>query len=120
MQHEDNAIIYANKAFCDMTGYTKGELIGQNCRILQSDDRNQAALMTIRHAIRMGEGCDVLLKNHKKDHTVFYNHLLITPVVENGIVSNYIGIARDVTEYIAAGLHSWDPHAPRGFAKLKG
>jgi len=113
--HFDNPIIYVNPAFCRNCGYTVEELIGKNCRILQSDDKEQAALHTIKTAIENGEGCEVLLKNFKKDHTIFFNHVLISPIIENKIVTNYIGISRDLTTLIDQGVYSWDRNAPRGF-----
>jgi PAS domain S-box-containing protein len=117
MTQANNPIIYANASFCNNTGYTIQELIGKNCRVLQSDDREQAALSTIRDAVSDGESCEVLLKNFKKDHTIFYNHILISPIVDNGIVTNYIGISRDLTSLINEGVYIWDRTAPRGFGK---
>jgi len=45
----------------DLTGYSKDEVIGQNCRFLQGDDRDQAGKETIRNAVEKGEGCVALL-----------------------------------------------------------
>ena len=113
----ENPIIYVNPSFCRNCGYTSEELIGKNCRTLQSDDKDQAALSTIREAINHGESCEVLLKNFKKDRTIFFNHVLISPIIEHGTVTNYIGISRDLTSLIAEGVYTWDRTAPRGFGK---
>jgi PAS domain S-box-containing protein len=117
MLEPDNPIIYANKAFCKITGYDQTDLIGMNCRLLQSDNKRQKALDTIRDAIANGESCEVLLRNYKKDKTVFFNHVLISPILDNGIVTNYIGISRDLTPLIENGIYVWDENAPRGFGK---
>jgi PAS domain S-box-containing protein len=117
MLHPDNTIIYANPAFCKNCGYESKELIGQNCRVLQSDDKDQAALFTIRESIKNGESCEVLLRNFKKDKTVFFNHVLISPIIEHSIITNYIGISRDLTQLINDGVYNWDRTAPRGFGK---
>jgi PAS domain S-box-containing protein len=116
-QDENNPIIYANPAFCRNTGYAIDELIGQNCRVLQSDDKDQQALKTIREAVSNGEGCEVLLRNFKKDGSVFFNHLLTSPIIQDGKVTNYIGISRDITQLINQGVYVWDRDAPRGFGK---
>ena len=115
--HSDNPIIYANPAFCHNCGYEIEEILGKNCRVLQSDDKDQAALYTIKMAIENGESCEVLLKNFRKDRTIFFNHVLISPIIEHEIVTNYIGISRDLTPLIAQGVYTWDRNAPRGFGK---
>ena len=118
--HEsDNLIIYVNESYCKNCGYTKDEIIGKNPIFLQSNDPDQAALHTIRDAIKTGEGCEVLLKNFRKDKSIFFNHILISPIIDDGIVTNYIGISRDLTGLINEGVYIWDRTAPRGFGKLK-
>ena len=113
----DNIIIYVNEAFCKNCGYSKEELVGQNCRILQSKDIEQAALQTVRNALKEGEGCEVLLRNFKKNGTVFFNHLNIVPVKESGITTNYIVLSKNVTDLINDGYYIWDPQSPRGFGR---
>ncbi|MDY2587926.1 sensor histidine kinase [Winogradskyella aquimaris] len=99
----DNPIIYHNSAFEKLTGYTKGEILNKNCRFLQGDDRNQKELAKIRKAIKNGEGCLATLRNYKKDGTLFYNDLYITPITNRrGIVTHFIGVQNDVTERIRA------------------
>jgi PAS domain S-box-containing protein len=48
---EDMPIVYANKAFEDITGYTQEEIVGRNCRFLQGGDVNQPELPKLRAAI---------------------------------------------------------------------
>lgn len=99
----DNPIIYHNSAFEKLTGYSKGEILNKNCRFLQGDDRNQKELTKIRKAIKNGEGCLATLRNYKKDGTLFYNDLYITPITNRrGIVTHFIGVQNDVTERIRA------------------
>lgn len=112
---EENPIIYANKAFMKYSGYTKDQLIGYNCRILNQEDRDQAALSTVRGAVKSGKSIDVLLKNFKPDGTAWYNFLVLEPVFENNVLSKFIGSSRDVTEQVMANQIKWDRHAPRGF-----
>src|SRR5215203_362778 len=95
----DNPIVYANPTFERITGYSIEEAIGKNCRFLQGEDREQPALEELRAAIEEGRDCQVLLRNHKKDGTLFWNELCISPVHdEEGNISNFVGVLDDVTE----------------------
>ena len=115
----DNPIIYVNRSFCEHTGYSVDELVGSNCRVLQSDDKEQKALQTLRDAIRDGTNCEVLLRNFRKNKTVFFNYLFVTPVIENGAVTSFIGISRDATELVDNGTYTWDRNSANGFGKWK-
>ncbi|WP_347925561.1 PAS domain S-box protein [Pontimicrobium sp. SW4] len=95
----DNPIIYFNPAFIKLTGYSKEEILHKNCRFLQKDDRQQEAINKLQNAVKNGESCQVTLRNYKKDGTLFWNDLSITPIInKKGIVTNYIGILNDITD----------------------
>ncbi|MFD0797329.1 PAS domain S-box protein [Maribacter chungangensis] len=97
-QH-DQPIIYANRAFYEMTGYTSEEVMGKNCRFLQNNDRDQKAIGVMSTAIKNGEACQVTVRNYKKDGTLFWNELTITPVHDDkNELSHFIGMQNDVTD----------------------
>ncbi|MGK7923592.1 MAG: PAS domain S-box protein [Trichodesmium sp.] len=94
-----NPIIYCNSAFEKITGYSRKEILGQNCRFLQGTDTDQIAISQIRQAIKSETNCLVVLKNYRKNGTTFWNELAISPVRDNhGRVTNFIGIQTDITE----------------------
>jgi PAS domain S-box-containing protein len=94
----DNPIIYANPAFEEISGYTADEVLGHNCRLLQSDDRDQPALHELRGAITEGRECRVVLRNYRKDGTPFWNELYVSPIHdEEGRLTNFVGVQNDVT-----------------------
>jgi PAS domain S-box-containing protein len=94
----DNPIIYVNPAFERATGYSAEEAIGRNCRFLQGEDRDQPALGELRMAIREGRGCRVVLRNYRKDGTLFWNELYVSPIHdEEGRLTNFVGVQNDVT-----------------------
>lgn len=94
----DNPLIYVNDAFSEMTGYSKEEAINFNCRYLQGQDKNQRNITTIRNAISKGEYCLVTLRNYRKDGSMFWNELSISPVFNaDEKLTHFIGIQKDVS-----------------------
>jgi diguanylate cyclase (GGDEF)-like protein/PAS domain S-box-containing protein len=95
----DNPLIFVNRSFELMTGYSFEEMLGRNCRFLQGTDGNQSALLEVRAALQEGRDCQVLLRNYRKDGTLFWNELRLSPVHdEQGRLVNFIGVQNDVTE----------------------
>jgi len=95
----DNPIAYVNPAFEKITGYATDEVLGRNCRFLQADDRDQAALEELRIALREKQECRVVLRNYRKDGAPFWNELYISPVHdEEGRLTNFVGVQNDITE----------------------
>ena len=98
---DDNILIYANKAFTALTGYASEDVIYRDCRFLQGDDREQPALDAIRQAIASGQHSRQVLRNYRKDGTMFWNELSITPVRnESNKLMYYIGIQKDVSAQV--------------------
>ncbi|PXW24383.1 sensor domain-containing protein [Paraburkholderia caballeronis] len=94
-------IEYANPAFRRITGYDPAEVIGQDCRLLQRDDRDQEGLVTIRDALAANREVSAVLRNYRKDGALFWNQLLIAPVPDqDGRTTHHIGIINDVSELI--------------------
>jgi PAS domain S-box-containing protein len=99
----DDPIVYVNPAFEETTGYAAEEALGHNCRFLQGEDRAQPAIAELRTAVREGRQCTAVLRNYRKDGTLFWNELSIYPVLdEERRVSNFVGVQVDVTERIRA------------------
>jgi PAS domain S-box-containing protein len=100
---EGAPIIYANKAFERLTGYSQEEIIGHNCRFLQGDDRGQEQRHQIAEALKNHAPVEVTLRNYKKDGTLFYNHLKIVPLFDKKKrVLYYLGVQYDITKQIEA------------------
>ncbi|MCW5667198.1 MAG: PAS domain S-box protein [Piscinibacter sp.] len=92
-------VFYANAAFERITGYAPHEAIGRNCDFLQRADREQPQIAQLRAAIVQRESCTVVLRNYRKDGSLFFNELAIAPVTEaDGSVRHYVGVLNDVTE----------------------
>lgn len=94
----DSPIVYCNKAFEELSGYTRDEVIGHNCRFLQGNDNNEEQRETIKKALHAGEACNLEIKNYRKDGTLFWNELHLSPVKDDtGKINYYIGVQNDIT-----------------------
>ena len=96
-QHPDFPLIYVNGGFERLTGYTSGEVIGKNYRVLQGTDTDQPEIAVMVAAIAKGAGCVVTLRNYRKDGSMFRGEFSIVPLHNaQGILTHFIGILRDV------------------------
>ena len=100
---DDNPIVYANKAFEKISGYSNEETVGRNCRFLQGQERDQEELQQVREAIKNAKPVEVTLRNFRKNGELFYNRLSITPLFDSeGQLIYFLGVQYDVTEQILA------------------
>ena len=100
---EDLPLVYANKAFEDITGYTQEETIGRNCRFLQGSDRDQAEVAKLREAIKNKQPIEVTLRNYRKNGELFYNHLKMMPLFDSkGNLLYFLGVQYDATRQLKA------------------
>jgi diguanylate cyclase (GGDEF)-like protein/PAS domain S-box-containing protein len=96
----DMPLVYVNRAFESVTGYSRDEAIGRNCRFLQGQDRDQPELDKIRRAIAEQRDGQAPLRNYRKDGSLFWNMLYVTPVRDprSDAVTHFVGIQYDITE----------------------
>jgi diguanylate cyclase (GGDEF)-like protein/PAS domain S-box-containing protein len=98
-QGTDHPAIYVNPAFEALTGYSAAELLGRNLRLLQADDREQDGRHRLRDALSRGETCRVLLRNYRKDGSLFWNEMTVMPLKHpDGCVTHYASHHRDAGE----------------------
>ena len=99
----DNPIVFCNVAFQELTGYTRDEIIGRNCRFLQGSDTDRSTVAKVRHAIHAGDDIDVDLLNYRKDGTTFWNALYMSPVRDDdGKIRFFFASQLDVTDRVNA------------------
>jgi two-component system cell cycle response regulator len=95
----EHPAIYVNPGFESLTGYAAADLLGKNLRILQGDDRDQDARHRLRESLGRGESCRVLLRNYRKDGSVFWNEMTVVPLLDaDGRVTHFAGHHRDAGE----------------------
>nr|AML78252.1 putative LOV domain-containing protein [Falcatifolium taxoides] len=94
----DMPIVHASDSFLHLTGYSRDEVLGKNCRILQGQDTNQEDISKIRQSIEAEQPCTVRILNYRKDGNPFWNLLHTAPVRNaSGKVAFYVGVQLDVT-----------------------
>lgn len=99
----DLPLIYVNAAFERITGYSASEVLNRNCRFLQGPETNQPALDELRSALKTGRSCTVVLRNYRKDGTLFWNRLSLSPILDAaGNLTHFVGVQVDITEQIQA------------------
>ncbi|MEX6502855.1 bifunctional diguanylate cyclase/phosphodiesterase [Pseudomonas zhanjiangensis] len=97
-------LIYCNPAFERITGYSREQILGSDCRFLLGDDRQQQQLARLQQALREGTGCQVVLRNYRQDGQLFWNELTLAPMHDAEGLSHFVALQHDVTarEQLAA------------------
>ncbi len=95
----DEPLIYVNPAFERITGYSAPEVRGRNARFLMGADTAQLGSQEIGAAVRDRREGSAVLRNYRKDGTLFWNELTIAPVRNAaGDATHFVGIINDITE----------------------
>src|SRR6478735_10913690 len=94
----DNPIIFANRAFLAMTGYTPEELVGRNCRFLQGPETDRETIAQVRKAIAEKREFATEILNYRKNGSTFWNALFVSPVYNaDGELVYFFGSQLDVS-----------------------
>ncbi|RPF72442.1 PAS domain-containing protein [Aurantiacibacter spongiae] len=100
---EDMPIVFANRAFRELTGYPEDEIIGRNCRFLQGPETDRSQVAKLRNAIREEDVTVVELLNYRRDGSTFWNALHVGPIYnERGQLLYFFGSQWDVSDVRAA------------------
>ncbi|MEM7689210.1 MAG: PAS domain-containing protein [Pseudomonadota bacterium] len=99
----DLPIVFANRAFRRLTGYSEEEVVGRNCRLLQGPKTDPEPIARIREAIANEDVVVVELLNYRKNGTTFWNALHLGPIYndKNELVY-FFGSQWDVSDVRAA------------------
>ncbi len=117
----DNPIIYANKAFVNLTGYSAAEILGRNCRFLQGPETDPTAIACIRQAMTQRREVRVELINYRKDGTPFWNEMSISPVFnDTHELTHFFASQKDITHQRAANEALEQMHKMQALGDLTG
>ncbi len=92
-------ILYANPAFCRISGYPLDELLGHDPRFLQGPETDRDVLERLRRTLEAGSAFSGQTINYRKDNTPYEVQWTVSPVHdEHGNAQQYVAVLRDVTE----------------------
>jgi diguanylate cyclase (GGDEF)-like protein/PAS domain S-box-containing protein len=95
----DQPIIFANDAFLQRTGYTRGEIIGRSMQVLRGPDTDPATLEGILEAMANNRPARAELVNYTKDGQPYWVEMEMMPFAADGeLASHWVAVGRDVTE----------------------
>ena len=116
MTQDDCPIVFASEAFSLLTGFSRDEVIGRNCRFLQGPDTNRETVKAIKDAIAAEEPLTVNLLNYRKDGSKFWNQLQLVPVKDaSGRAVQYVGAQHEIRSGAPSSVSEFvvsDPNMP--------
>ncbi len=96
-------IVFVNKSFTEITGYTEKEVLGLRCNFLQGPKTNRETRGRLSQAIKNCQPIEVEIANYRKNGEMFWNHLAIDPVIDDtNSVTHFLGVIRDINSVVAA------------------
>ncbi len=100
-------ILYVNRKFTEVSGYSLAECLGQNPRILKSGDSSPETYRELWTTITNGEMWSGPLHNRKKNGELYWEWAVILPLVdETGKITHFVGIKEDITKRREAELEA--------------
>lgn len=99
----ERPLIYVNEAFERISGYTASEVLGINCRFLTAEAEDSEERSRLRETVARNGAGQFLIKNRRKDGTLFWNELTLFPVAgETGEVRSLVATQNDVSQRVEA------------------
>jgi PAS domain S-box-containing protein len=115
------AITWVNKAFTELTGYEREELIGRRPNIFKSGKHSDEFYADLWKTVLEGKLWRGEIINRRKDGSLYYEELIITPVLgEDGAPSHFVAIKQDITERRVMQQRLFDAQKMETIGRLAG
>ncbi len=102
-------ITEANQAFCDVSGYTREEMVGQPHNMVRHPDMPEAAFKDMWADLKIGRPWRGIVKNRRKDGGFYWVVANASPVRENGQIVGYQSVrSRPSREEIEAATAAYE------------
>ncbi len=96
----NGVIVYVNNRLCELSGYSRTELLGSTHRLLRSDEHDDAFYADLWQTIVRGDNWRGVMKNRARDGSCFWVEMSITPILlPSGQVHQYVAISNDMTRF---------------------
>jgi len=97
----DGIITYVNDKFCEVTGYTRDEVIGRPHSLVRHPDTKSEVFKKLWQDLNARKTWKGILKNKKKDGSYYWIDMNILPIIDaKGDIFEYIAIRHDITELV--------------------
>lgn len=87
---------YVNRKFCEISGYTKDELVGKNHNIIRHPHMPHVAFKELWSSLHSGNEWDGIIKNLRNDGRYFWVYSHIMPIIEDKIIIGYSAKSKPV------------------------
>ncbi|WP_066592146.1 response regulator transcription factor [Sphingomonas pruni] len=95
----DNPIVACNDAFLSLTGYSRAEILGRNCRFLRGSDTDPDGSEVLRQGIREGRPTLAEVLNYRRDGSSFRNSVMVAPIFDlTGKIEYFLGSQTEIPE----------------------
>ena len=96
---KNGTIEYVNPTFCEVTGYSAEEAIGQNPSVLKSGDHPESYYKELWDTILSGKVWRGEFRNKRKNGEKFWESASISPIMdEDGEITHFVAVKQDITE----------------------
>jgi PAS domain S-box-containing protein len=100
---KNGTIEYVNPHFCEVTGFSFDEAIGENPKIVKSDDTPAEYYVQLWNTILSGKSWHGQFKNRKKNGELFWELCSIAPILDaNNEITHFVAVKQDITASILA------------------